>query len=112
MLGRMTEKPVITAAEAAAKIKTGMTVHVGGFVADSRVVIAATTHFDKSGASKLKRRCALPLTAAGEVDFAITDVGYFQVTGGKFHLIEWFEPYTPEWIVERTDADVVVTHSR
>lgn len=74
----------------------------------SRVVIAATTHLEKSGASKLKRRCALPLTAAREVDIVVTDVGFFEVMGGKFHLIEYFPPYTPEWIQAHTDADIVV----
>jgi 3-oxoacid CoA-transferase B subunit len=77
-------------------------------VAGSRVVIAATTHLEKSGASKLKRRCKLPLTAAREVNLVVTDVGYFEVMGDKFYLIEYFDPYTPEWIQEHTDADVVV----
>jgi 3-oxoacid CoA-transferase B subunit len=36
-------------------------------VAGARIVIAATTHFESTGASKLKRRCTLPLTAAREV---------------------------------------------
>ena len=77
-------------------------------VAGSRVVIAATTHLEKTGASKLKRRCKLPLTAAREVNLVVTDVGYFEVMGDKFYLIEYFDPYTPEWIQEHTDADVVV----
>ncbi len=74
----------------------------------SRIVIAATTHLEKSGASKLKRRCTLPLTAAREVNFVVTDVGFFEVLGGRYHLLEYFSPYTPEWIVEHTDADIVV----
>ena len=77
-------------------------------VAGSRVVIAATTHLEKSGASKLKRRCQLPLTAAREVNLIVTDVGYFEVMGDKFYLLEYFAPYTPEWIKEHTDADIVV----
>ena len=74
----------------------------------SRVVIAATTHLEKSGTSKLKHRCSLPLTAANEVNIVVTDVGYFEVLGGRFHLAEYFPPYTPEWIVEHTAADIVV----
>jgi acetate CoA/acetoacetate CoA-transferase beta subunit len=77
-------------------------------VVGSRVVIAAMTHFDKSGASKLRRRCSLPLTAAREVDVVVTDLGYFEVAGGAFRLRECFAPYTPEWILERTDADIEV----
>jgi len=74
----------------------------------ARVVIAATLHFEPSGASRLKRHCKLPLTAAREVDLVVTDVGLFEVMGGRFRLRECFAPYTPEWIQEMTDADILV----
>ena len=77
-------------------------------VAGSRVVIAATTHLEKSGASKLKGHCTLPLTASKEVNLIVTDVGYFEVMGGKFYLLEYFKPYTPEWIKAHTEGDLVV----
>jgi acetate CoA/acetoacetate CoA-transferase beta subunit len=77
-------------------------------VAGSRKVIASTTHFEKSGAAKLKRRCSLPLTAAHEVDMVVTDLGVFEVANGRFILKEYFEPYTPDWILEHTDADIEV----
>jgi len=93
------------------KIPGKMVPGMGGamdLVAGSKKVITATTHLEKSGTSKLKKRCTLPLTAAHEVDIVVTDVGYFAVKDGKFHLMEYFAPYSPEWIVEHTDADVVV----
>lgn len=96
------------------KIPGKMVPGMGGamdLVAGSRVVIAATTHFEKSGQSKLRRRCSLPLTAAGEVDYVMTDVGFFEVKGGKFRLLEYFEPYTPEWIIEKSDADITAAPS-
>jgi len=77
-------------------------------VAGSRVVIAATTHLEKSGATKLKRRCSLPLTAAKEVNLIVTDVGYFEIMGDKYYLLEYFPPYTPEWIKEHTEGELVV----
>ncbi len=76
----------------------------------ARVVIAATLHFEPSGASRLKKRCSLPLTAMREVNFVVTDLGFFEVLGDRFHLLECFEPYTPEWIKEKTDADIVVSN--
>ncbi len=79
-------------------------------VAGARVVIAATLHFEPSGSSRLKRRCALPLTAFREVDMVVTDVGVFEILGGRFHLTECFEPYTPEWIQARTAAEVVISN--
>jgi acetate CoA/acetoacetate CoA-transferase beta subunit len=74
----------------------------------ARIVIAATLHFQPSGASRLKRHCTLPLTAVQEVNTIVTDLGVFQVLGGRFHLTECFAPYTPEWIVEHTDADIII----
>jgi acetate CoA/acetoacetate CoA-transferase beta subunit len=75
----------------------------------ARVVIAASLHFQPAGGSRLKRRCTLPLTALHEVDLVVTDLGFFKVAGGRFHLMECFAPYTPEWIQEHTDADLIVT---
>ena len=74
----------------------------------ARLVIAATLHFQPSGASRLMRRCTLPLTAIHEVNTVITDLGVFEVIGGRFHLSECFAPYTPGFILERTDADIIV----
>lgn len=77
----------------------------------ARVVIAATLHFQPSGESRLKRRCTLPLTALIEVNIIVTDLGVFEVLGGRFHLTECFAPYTPAWIQERTDADIIVKNN-
>jgi acetate CoA/acetoacetate CoA-transferase beta subunit len=74
----------------------------------AHVVIAATQHFDPKGASRLKKKCTLPLTAKGEVNYVVTDLGFFEVKGNAFILKEAFAPYTPEWIIEKTDADIVV----
>ena len=74
----------------------------------ARVVIASTLHFEPSGASRMKRHCTLPLTAAREVNFVVTDLGLFEVVGDRFHLREVFAPYTAEFIKEKTDADIVI----
>jgi len=71
-------------------------------------VIAATLHFDPKGASRLRRKCSLPLTARCEIDHVITDLGVFDIANNKFVLKEAFAPYTPEWILGKTDADVVI----
>ncbi len=93
------------------KIPGKMVPGMGGamdLTAGSRVVIAATLHFEPSGTSRLKRRCTLPLTAIREVNIVVTDLGVFEVMGDRLYLVECFEPYTPEWIKERTDADIIV----
>ena len=76
-------------------------------VTGAKTVIAATQHFDRDGRSKLKRRCSLPLTAAGEVDIVVTDMGLFEVSGNRFVLRECFAPYSVEDIVLNTDAEIV-----
>ncbi|MFP4431187.1 MAG: 3-oxoacid CoA-transferase subunit B [Spirochaetota bacterium] len=77
----------------------------------AKKVIAATLHFDRDGSSKLKRRCTLPLTAAREVDLVVTDLGLFEVGEDLFLLREVFAPYSVEYVVEHTDADLVVDDS-
>jgi len=74
----------------------------------ARTVIAATLHFQPSGGSRMKRRCALPLTAVGAVHVVVTDLGVFTVEGGRFRLTECFAPYTAQWIQEHTEADIVL----
>lgn len=93
------------------KVPGRMVPGMGGamdLVAGARTVVAATLHFEPSGASRLKKRCTLPLTAAREVNFVVTDLGYFEILGDRFHLRECFAPYTPEWIRDHTDAEVVI----
>ncbi len=74
----------------------------------ARKVIAATVHFDKNGKSKMVERCTLPLTAQGEVDCIVTDLGLFEIRDGNFILKEYFAPATPEWIQEQTQAAILV----
>ena len=74
----------------------------------AKKVIAATVHFDKKGNSKMVHSCTLPLTAKGEVDIIVTDLGMFEIEEGRFVLREYFAPATPEWIVENTKAEVFI----
>lgn len=95
------------------KIPGKMVPGMGGamdLTAGASKVIAATLHFDPKGVSRLKKQCSLPLTAKGEVDYVVTDLGFFEVAENKFILKEAFAPYTPKWILEKTDADVVIAN--
>jgi len=74
----------------------------------ARKVIAATVHFDKYGKSKMVKSCTLPLTARGEVDYIVTDLGMFEIGEGYFNLKEYFTPATPEWIKKNTRADICI----
>ncbi|MDF1568695.1 MAG: 3-oxoacid CoA-transferase subunit B [Spirochaetaceae bacterium] len=73
----------------------------------AKKVIAATVHFDKHGKSKMVKTCSLPLTAKGELDYIVTDLGMFEIGDDCFILKEFFAPATPKWISENTEADIV-----
>ncbi len=74
----------------------------------AKKVIAATLHFDKKGNSKMVRECSLPLTAKSEVDYVVTDLGLFEVGDNAFILRESFNQYTVEYIIENTNADIII----
>jgi 3-oxoacid CoA-transferase subunit B len=57
-------------------------------VAGVRRVVVVMEHTEKSGAPKLVKRCALPLTGAGVVDLLITDLGVFELGPGGVRLVE------------------------
>ena len=73
----------------------------------AKTVICATVHFDKHGNSKLMKKCTLPLTAVNQVDYLVTDVGVFHIEDGKFVMKEVYAPYTPEFVLENSEADIV-----
>ena len=74
----------------------------------AKKVIAVTTHTDKAGNPKLKKRCELPLTADACVSLIITDLGVLAVEKDGFVLKEVFEGHTVEEIIEKTGAAVRV----
>jgi len=75
----------------------------------ARRVIVATEHVTKTGQPKLLRRCRLPLTAAGEVDLIVTDLGVFKVLGDGLQVLQLAPWATEEEIREKTEARVVFT---
>ncbi len=72
-------------------------------------VIVVTTHVNKKGESKIKRTCTLPLTAPSCVDTIITDLAVMKVRPDGLHLIEIFPHTTVEEIVEKTDAELIIS---
>ncbi len=76
----------------------------------AKKVIVITMHTDKSGNSKLRKKCTLPLTADKCVSLIITDIAVMEITpNGEFLLKELFEGHTVEEVIEKTDAPVKVS---
>lgn len=70
-------------------------------------VIALMNHRERNGASKLVRRCTLPLTAMRCVDLVITELGVIAVDhvgSGGFSLVEIAPNVTLEEIRTATEA--------
>lgn len=59
-------------------------------VAGARRVVVVMEHSSRSGSSKIRTRCSLPLTGAACVDLIITDLAVFECNrkGGGLTLIE------------------------
>ncbi len=75
-------------------------------VAGVKRVVVVMEHCEKSGESKFKQECTLPLTGKGVVDVLITDYGVFEIDrkGGGAALIELAKGVSLEDLKSRTEA--------
>jgi 3-oxoacid CoA-transferase subunit B len=73
-------------------------------VAGAKRVIVAMLHTDKSGASKILKKCTLPLTGVSCIDRVVTDLGVIDITNEGFVLREFAPGLTAEDVVKATDA--------
>lgn len=70
-------------------------------------VIVAMTHVDKHGKSKIRKKCSLPLTAAGVVDLIITDKAVFSIGIGGLYLEELAPGVTISEVVQITEGTII-----
>jgi 3-oxoacid CoA-transferase B subunit len=79
-------------------------------VAGVKRVVVLMDHNAKDGSAKLLKQCTLPLTGQGVVDLVVTELGVFEIAGGKMTLIEIADGATLDEIAARTEAayDVAV----
>ena len=83
---------------------------VGGamdLVGGAKRVVVITDHMTKSGSSKLKKACDLPITGQGVVSRIITDLGVFDVQGNGLSVVERSPGTSLEKIIQSTDAEVL-----
>ena len=75
-------------------------------VAGVKRVVVVMEHLERSGASKFKHRCDLPLTGKGVVDLLITDLGVFEIDKGRgsAKLLELAPGVTLDEIKAKTEA--------
>jgi len=73
-------------------------------VAGVRRVVVVMEHTERSGAPKLVKRCALPLTGAGVVDLLITDLGVFEIGKAGVRLTELAGGVALDEVKAKTEA--------
>lgn len=76
-------------------------------VVGARKVIVAMEHTNK-GNHKILKECTLPLTAKGQVDLIVTEMGVIEVTGDGLVLKEYNPEYTLEEIQAATGAPLKI----
>jgi 3-oxoacid CoA-transferase subunit B/acetate CoA/acetoacetate CoA-transferase beta subunit len=69
-------------------------------------VIVAMTHTDKHGNAKIRKKCTLPLTAAGVVSMIITDKAVFSVEAEGLQLKELAPGVTIEEVKQLTEGTI------
>lgn len=77
-------------------------------VVGARRVILTMEHTQK-GAPKILKECNLPLTAAGQVDMIITEMGVMRITPEGIVLTEIHPEFTVEQVQAATDAKLIIS---
>ena len=77
-------------------------------VAGARKVIIMMEHTAKDGSPKIMQECTLPLTAIGEVDIIVTELGLMELTDKGIVLKELAEGVSVEEIQSKTQAKLIV----
>ena len=77
-------------------------------VAGANLVIITMEHCNKSGAPKILKKCTLPLTAAHEVDYIVTELCVLHRTEDGLVLEELAPGVTVEEVLAKTDAELIV----
>ena len=93
------------------KIPGRMVKGMGGamdLVASAENIIVAMQHTNRKGASKLLRRCTLPLTGVGCVKKIVTNMAVLEVTDNGFELLERAPGVSVEDIRNATEGTLIV----
>ena len=93
------------------KIPGKMVKGMGGamdLVASADNIIVAMMHVNKSGESKILKKCTLPLTGVGCVKKVVTELAVMEVTPKGFKLIERAPGVSVEHIIAATEAKLII----
>ncbi|MFN8292694.1 MAG: 3-oxoacid CoA-transferase subunit B [Chitinophagales bacterium] len=94
------------------KIPGKMVKGMGGamdLVASAKNIIVAMMQTNPKGESKLLPACTLPLTGKKCIQKVITELGYYEIIDGAFHLIEIVPGVTVEEIKAKTAGKLIIS---
>lgn len=77
-------------------------------VSGARQIIITMEHCEKSGASKVLKKCTLPLTASHKVTYVVTELCVLHQTAEGLVLEELAPGVTVEEVLERTEAELII----
>lgn len=93
------------------KIPGKMVKGMGGamdLVASAKNIIVAMQHTDKSGNSKLLKKCTLPITGLRCVKKIVSDLGVFDITPDGFKCLEYAPGVTIDEIKAKTEGQLII----
>lgn len=77
-------------------------------IVGAKKVILAMEHTQK-GNPKILKQCTLPLTAAGQVNMIITEMGVIEVTDNGLVLTEIHPEFTVDQVIAATEANLTIS---
>ncbi|MBQ0735898.1 CoA transferase subunit B [Aquimarina celericrescens] len=93
------------------KIPGKMVKGMGGamdLVASAENIIVAMMHTNKAGASKLLKKCSLPLTGVNCVKKVVTNLAMLEITDKGFRLLERAPGVSVEEIKNATEGNLII----
>ncbi len=78
-------------------------------VASARNIIVTMMQTNPKGESKLLPKCSLPLTGKNCIQRVLTDLGFYNIKDGAFHLIEIAPGVTVDEIKAKTLGKLVIS---
>jgi len=77
-------------------------------VVGAKKVVIAMEHTQKDGSPKILKKCTLPLTAVGVVDYIVTELGVMEMTKEGIVLKELAPGVTVDDIQSKTEATLII----
>jgi 3-oxoacid CoA-transferase subunit B len=78
-------------------------------VASARNIIVTMMQTNPKGESKLLPRCTLPLTGKNCIQRVLTDLGFYHIHDGAFHLIEIAPDVTVDEVKAKTLGKLIIS---